>query len=303
MKPTLLVLAAGMGSRYGGLKQLDHIGPSGETIMDYSIYDAINAGFGKVVFVIRKSFEKEFIETFVAKFNDKIQVELAYQELDNLPENFTVSEEREKPWGTGHAIWVAKDVINEPFAVVNADDYYGREAFAIMSRYLGNLSVNENGKYAMCGYKLGNTLSENGSVSRGICSMSDDCLLTDVTEHTNISKNDKGVILSETESGIHELDPLNVVSMNFWGFTPEIFNHLEDKLKTFLTTRGNELKSEIYIPFVVDELMKEEKAEVKVFQCNDKWFGVTYKEDKDLAISNINTLIEEGRYSKNLWLK
>lgn len=301
-KTTLLVLAAGMGSRYGGLKQLDHIGPSGETIIDYSIYDAIQAGFNKIVFVIRHSFEEEFKALFLPKLEGKVEVQLAYQELETLPEGFTKPLDREKPWGTGHAIWVAKHLINEPFAMINADDFYGREAFDIMARHLQHIPKGEKGLFAMCGYKLGNTLSENGSVSRGVCEVNSDGTLNYVKEHTSISRDSSNKIVSLSGDQNYVLPEDCIVSMNFWGFTPDIFQHLEDKLKAFLNERGNELKSELYIPFVVDELMQENKAQTRVFPCNAQWFGVTYKEDKELAIKSVNSLIDAKLYTDNLWL-
>jgi hypothetical protein len=301
MKPTLLVLAAGMGSRYGGLKQLDTIGPSGETIIDYSLFDAIKAGFGKVVFVIRKSFEEEFKAMFLPKLEGKIDVELAYQEIDNLPQGFSKPGNREKPWGTGHAIWVAKNNINEPFAMINADDYYGCEAFFIMAKHLSSVAEGENGAYSMCGYQLANTLSENGSVSRGVCNVNAQGFLQEVQEHTKIYFGQDGSIISEEGSNSKTLDPQTIVSMNLWGFTPDIFTNLDEKLKIFLKEKGQELKSELYIPFVVDELMKEQKVETKVFLTGDKWFGVTYKEDKELAIASINKLVNQEIYPSSLW--
>ncbi len=299
MNLTLVVLAAGMGSRYGGMKQLDRLGPSGETIMEYSAYDALQAGFNKVVFVIRRSFEKEFKEAIVSRIHHKIKVELAFQELDDLPEGFSCPSDREKPWGTGHALWVCKDVVNEPFAVINADDFYGREAYESMAKYLGSLSGDAEGQYAMCGYRLRNTLSEHGEVSRGICRVNAQGLLESVTEHTAIAQNADGQIASKGQ--LTGLKADNIVSMNFWGFTPDIFEKLNEKLVAFLTKSMHVAKSEFYIPFLVDELIQEKQAQVFVLSSQASWFGVTYKEDKALAINRLNELVAGGVYPGSLW--
>ncbi|MBO7495326.1 MAG: nucleotidyltransferase [Salinivirgaceae bacterium] len=298
MKPTLLILAAGMGSRYGGLKQLDHLGTSGETIMDYSVFDALRAGFGKVVFIIRKSFEKEFREMFVSKLEGKIDVELAFQEIDKIPAGFTVPADRVKPWGTGHAILMAKDLINEPFAVINADDFYGAGAFEVMAKFLTN-GISET-EYAMCGYQLNKTLSDFGSVARGICSVDADGFLTDIKERTSIERKNGKIIFTENDKEV-ELDENVPVSMNFWGFAPNLFNHLEEKFTEFLKTGTANPKSEFYIPFVVDDLMKEGKVKTKVLPANATWFGVTYKEDRPATVAKIADLVEKGLYPKKLW--
>ncbi len=298
MKPTLIVLAAGMGSRYGGLKQLDNLGPSGETIMDYSVFDAIRAGFGKVVFVIRKSFEKDFREIFVKKLSGKIDVELVFQELDNIPDGLSYNTERVKPWGTGHAILVAKNVVNEPFAVINADDFYGAEAYVELSRFLTN-QINDK-EYAMCGYQLGNTLSDFGTVSRGVCKTDADGYLQQINERTSILK-ENGKISYEDNGKKHPLKEDDVVSMNFWGFTPGLFNYLEEKFTAFLKEDADNLKAEIYIPFVVDDLMKEGKIKTKVLKSDASWFGVTYKEDRPVAVKKLQMLIDEGKYPEKLW--
>lgn len=298
MKPTLLILAAGMGSRYGGLKQLDTLGPSGETIMDYSIYDAIRAGFGKVVFVIRKSFEKEFRETFVNKLEGKIEVELVFQELDNIPDGITYPKERVKPWGTGHAILVAKDAIHEPFAVINADDFYGAEAYQVMADFLQNEANDKT--YAMCGYLLGKTLSDFGSVSRGVCKMSSDNFLIEVNERTSIARKN-GKITYEENGQTHALSETDVVSMNFWGFDPSIFDHLEEKFTAFVKENASNPKAEFYIPFVVDDLMKEGKVKSKVLTSDAQWFGVTYQEDRPVTVEKLNKLVEAGKYPEKLW--
>ncbi|MBI9069770.1 MAG: nucleotidyltransferase [Salinivirgaceae bacterium] len=298
MKPTLLILAAGMGSRYGGLKQLDTLGPSGETIMDYSVFDAIRAGFGKVVFVIRKSFEKEFKEIFVEKLVGKIEVELVFQELDNIPVGLSFNKEREKPWGTGHAILVAKDAVKEPFAVINADDFYGAEAYTEMSKFLTTQADEKT--YAMCGYLLGKTLSDFGSVSRGVCKIDENEFLVEVNERTSIAKENGQITYKENETKF-PLTENDVVSMNFWGFNPNIFDHLNEKFTAFVKANADNLKAEFYIPFVVDDLMKEGKVNSKVLQSEANWFGVTYQEDRSATVEKLNKLVEAGKYPSKLW--
>ncbi|MCT4603770.1 MAG: sugar phosphate nucleotidyltransferase [Marinifilum sp.] len=298
MKPTLLVLAAGMGSRYGGLKQIDPIGPSGETIIDYSIHDAIKAGFGKVVFVIRESFEKEFKELFNTKLASKIQVDYVNQEIYKVPAKSDYIQEREKPWGTGHAILMAKDCIKEPFAVINADDFYGSKAFCSMANFLSKgITEKEN---CMIGYQLKNTISENGSVSRGVCTANEKDHLVDVVERTHIEKLPENIAYLENEKWFPLADD-STVSMNFWGFTPNIFEHLNSQFKSFLSERGNELKSEFYIPSVVASLIEQDKTQFKVLRSNSQWFGVTYKEDKEKAVQAIRKLIDNGEYPNKLW--
>lgn len=298
MKPTLLVLAAGMGSRYGGLKQIDPIGPSGETIIDYSIHDAINAGFGKIVFVIRESFEQEFKELFNSKLNGKIEVDYVNQEITKVPLGSKYTSEREKPWGTGHAILMAKDCIKEPFAVINADDYYGVEAFTTIADYLrSGISDQEN---CMVGYQLGNTISENGFVSRGVCETNEKDNLTTVVERVHIEKLESGIAYKEEDKWI-SLAETTTVSMNFWGFTPSIFESLESQFTCFLAKDGDQLKSEFFIPSVVAEIISEGNTQFKVLKSNAQWFGVTYREDKDKAIKAIEKLIEKGIYPAKLW--
>ena len=298
MKPTLLILAAGMGSRYGGLKQIDPIGPSNETIIDYSIYDAIKAGFGKIVFVIRERFEKEFKERFVSKLEGKIELEFVNQELDKIPEGTSYLPEREKPWGTGHAILVAKDVIKEPFAVINADDFYGTEAYKDMADFLINHATDKEN--SMLGYRLENTISENGSVSRGVCSANEEGNLVDIIERTHIEKLESGIAYLENENWA-PLAADSTVSMNFWGFTPGLFAHLESKFTQFMKERGNELKSEFYIPSVVADLINEGITQFKVLKSDSKWFGVTYQEDKESAVQAVRSLIDKGVYPEKLW--
>ena len=298
MKPTLLVLAAGMGSRYGGLKQIDPIGPSGETIIDYSIHDAIEAGFGKIVFVIRESFEKEFKELFNAKLEGKIEVDYVNQEIEKVPGECTYTPDREKPWGTGHAILMAKDCINEPFAVINADDYYGVEAFVTIADFLEN-SISEK-EYGMVGYQLANTISENGFVSRGVCATNENDQLVTVVERTHIEKVEDGIAYKEDEKWNPIADD-TTVSMNFWGFTPQLFDHLESQFTSFLKESGQEMKSEFFIPSVVAEIIDQGNTQVKVLKSDAQWFGVTYKEDKEKAVNAISELIEKEVYPAKLW--
>jgi UTP-glucose-1-phosphate uridylyltransferase len=298
MKPTLVILAAGMGSRYGGLKQLDKLGPSGETIMDYSIFDAMRAGFGKVVFVIRKSFEEEFKKVFVDKLKNKIDVEIVFQELGNIPKGISIPEGRTKPWGTGHAILVTKEKVNEPFVVINADDFYGKEAYVETFNYLTNSK--NTGEYAMCGYQLGNTLSDFGSVSRGVCQTDSGDYLITVIERAGIEKKN-GIITYKENNKEFELKESDIVSMNFWAFHPNLFKYLEEKFNTFIKENADNPKAEFYIPFVIDDLMKENKVKTKVLRSDAKWFGVTYQEDKPISIKKIENLIELGIYPKKLW--
>lgn len=299
MKPTLLILAAGMGSRFGGLKQVEPIGPSGEAIIDYSIFDAIRAGFGKVVFVIRESFAEAFKEKFDSLLKDKIEVKYVYQELDMLPEGFTLPEGREKPWGTAHAILVAKDVIDEPFCALNADDFYGKNAYEVMAKFL--MSSDISTEYSMVGYHLKNTLSEYGSVSRGICDVDQNQNLNKIVETTKIFKKEEKVISVEVDNSETLLSGEERVSMNFWGFKPSVFRTIETKFSTFLKTEIDKPKSEMYIPSVVFEMIEEHKASVKVLDANSPWFGVTYKEDKPYVVEKINALIARGEYPEKLW--
>jgi len=299
MKPTLLILAAGMGSRYGGLKQVEPVGPNGETILEYSVYDAIRAGFGKVVFVIRESFAEDFKARFESKLNGKIEIEYVYQEINKLPEGFELPQGREKPWGTGHAVLMAKDVIKEPFAAINADDFYGAEAYQVIAKYLTE-SVYP-GKYAMVGYQLNNTLSEFGSVSRGVCVTDENNRLIKITETHKIRKEGISIIseVEDKESG--KLNEDSIVSMNFWGFHPSIFDHIENLFIEFLSTNIEQPKSEFYIPFVVFDLIKSGEASVEVLSADSPWFGVTYKEDKPYVIEQIQKLTNKGIYPEKLW--
>lgn len=299
MKPTLLVLAAGMGSRYGGLKQMDGLGPNGETIMDYSIFDAARAGFGKVVFVIRKSFEKDFKAVFTDRFKGKIEVEFVYQEIEDIPEGITYNTERTKPWGTGHAVLMGAPVIKEPFAVINADDFYGADAFKVLADFLSKNEKNAN-RYAMVGYRLGNTLSESGPVSRGVCTVNENGILKTVVETTQIERSG-GIIFYKDGTSKVDISENELVSMNCWGFTTDFFTHLEQLFKNFLKEGGQSLTSEFYIPFAVNDLIKKETAEVEVLQTTAKWFGVTYQDDRNSAVLSINNLIKKGEYPTKLW--
>lgn len=298
-KPTLLVLAAGMGSRYGSLKQVDKLGPSGESIIDYSIYDAIRAGFGKVVFVIRKSIEADFREVF-GRFSNKIEVDYAFQELDALPEGYSVPADRQKPWGTGHAILVAANKINTPFAVINADDFYGAHSFDVMARHLTGNHSSDADVYSMVGYVLENTLSEHGHVSRGVCEIGAGNILKGVTERTQIQRVENKICFNENEKWV-QLTGTELVSMNFWGFPQSIFQHLERHFKTFISTNIENPKAEFYIPFAVNDLVNEGHAKVKVLSTPDTWFGVTYKEDKDTSVARLLTLVDKGVYPADLW--
>lgn len=289
---TLLIMAAGMGSRYGGLKQLDAIGPSGETIIDYSVYDAIKAGFTKVVFIIRKDFEQEFKSKITDKYEGQIQVEFAFQDLNDLPDEFTCPEGREKPWGTGHAILSARNVINEPFVAINGDDFYGRESFKVVADYYNKGANN----FSMVAFQLDKTLSIFGGVTRGLCTVKDEKLDT-VIETDNLQKTDNGV---SSDSEI-ELDGSEPVSMNVWGFTPILFKYLEENFVKFLSENGTEMKSEYLIPSVVNELIQRGQETVHVLRSGATWFGVTYKEDKPYVEGEIEKLVNEDEYPGKLF--
>lgn len=300
MKPTLFILAAGMGSRYGGLKQLDGLGPNGETIMDYSVYDAVRAGFGKVVFVIRESFENDFRNIVLKKYEGIIQTEVVFQALENVPEGIALNPEREKPWGTNHAVMMGKDVIKEPFAVINADDFYGKESFEVMAEFLRNVEGKKN-EYSMIGYRVGNTLSESGSVARGVCSVDENGNLTTVVERTSIVRKDGEIVFTDENGVAQRLHENTPVSMNFWGFTPEYFQYSEEMFVDFLKNHGNELKSEFFIPLVVNNLIVDGTATCKVLDTTAKWFGVTYAEDRQSVVDKINKLVADGIYPEKLY--
>lgn len=303
MKPTLFLLAAGMGSRYGGLKQLDTLGPNGETIMDYSVYDAIQAGFGKIVWVIRKDFEEQFRTQILSKYQDKIPCELVFQSLDALPEGFTVPEGREKPWGTNHAVLMGKDAIKEPFCVINCDDFYNRDAFMVMGKFLSELPEGSTNRYAMVGFRVGNTLSENGTVARGICSKDAQGNLTTVVERTEIQRVNGPVCYKDEQGEWVPVEDNTPVSMNMWGFTPDYFEHSEKYFREFLSDEKNikNLKAEFFIPLMVNELINNNIATVKVLDTTSKWFGVTYAADRDATVARIQQLVDEGVYPNKLF--
>ena len=303
MKPTLLLLAAGMGSRYGGLKQLDGLGPIGETIMDYSIYDAVKAGFGKIVFVIRKDFEQDFREKILAKYEGHVPAELVFQSLDALPEGFNVPEGREKPWGTNHAVLMAKDVIKEPFLVINCDDFYNRDAFMVIGKFLADLPEDSKNRYAMVGFRVGNTLSENGTVARGICSKDAEGNLTTVVERTEIMRVNGPVCYKDEQGEWVPVEDNTPVSINMWGFTPDYFEYSEAYFKEFLSDPKNmeNLKAEFFIPLMVNKLINDKTATVNVLDTTSKWFGVTYAADRDDVVARIQKLIDEGVYPNKLF--
>lgn len=301
MKPTLFVLAAGMGSRYGGLKQLDPLGPNGETIMDYSIYDAIHSGFGKVVFVIRKDFEQDFRDKILSKYEGHIPVEVVFQSTDKLPEGYTCPSDRSKPWGTNHAVLMGKDVIAEPFAVINADDFYGRNAFEVIAKELSK-PHDRKGDYCMVGFRVGNTMTENGSVARGVCTTDDNGNLTSVVERTAISYAPDGRIVFTDENGVEQtLDPNTPVSMNLWGFTPDYFEFSDREFKKFLDKDINTPKAEFFIPLCIDALIKNDEATVKVLDTDSRWFGVTYAADRQGVVDKFAELHKDGTYPEKLF--
>lgn len=300
MKPTLFVLAAGMGSRYGGLKQMDGLGPAGETIMDYSIYDALRGGFGKIVFVIRESFDKDFREKIISKYENHIPVEVVYQELNNLPEGFEVHPDRVKPWGTNHAVLMGKGVIKEPFAVINADDFYGRESFGILAEHLAQLEGKQN-HYCMVGYRIQNTLSESGAVARGVCEVDGKGYLKSVVERTHIERVDGVIKYKDAENYWYDLGEDTPVSMNMWGFTPDYFEHSAQYFIKFLEQNQDNLKSEYFIPLMVDHLINTHTADVKVLDTPSKWFGVTYAEDRPSVVEKLQKLVDKGEYPSPLW--
>lgn len=301
MKPTLFVLAAGMGSRYGGLKQLDGLGPHGETIMDYSIYDALRAGFGKVVFVIRRDFEKDFREKIISKYEGHIPVEVVFQSTDALPEGYTCPADRTKPWGTNHAVLMGKDAIREPFAVINADDFYGRNAFEVIAKELSRPHTRK-GDYCMVGFRVGNTMTEHGSVARGVCSTSSDGNLSGVVERTAISYDpDHRIVFTDENGQVQTLDPNTPVSMNLWGLTPDYFDYSEREFKKFLDKDISTPKAEFFIPLCIDALIHNGEATVKVLDTDSRWFGVTYAADRQGVVDKFAQLHADGTYPDRLF--
>jgi len=300
MKPTLLILAAGLGTRYGGLKQIDPVGPNGEIIIDYAIYDAINAGFGKLVFVIQHYFESAFKEKIGSKFDNLVETAYAYQEVNTCLGDFEPPKDRDKPWGTGHAILVAGDVIHEPFAVMNADDYYGPNSFKTMAQFLANKDLSDN-DYAMVGYTLRDTLGEHGPACRGVCQCDEQMFLRTVAECRNIESTATGVRYFEDDGTERFLTGNEIVSRNLWGFQPSIFHHLKVHFQRFLKERSTERNSELFIPTVIDELVEKEKVTVKVLRTNDECFGLTYRRDAVIAKRSIRQLIDQGLYPEDLW--
>lgn len=308
MKPTLLVLAAGMGSRYGGLKQLDGLGPNSETIIDYSIYDAVKAGFGKVVYIVRDFFKDDLEKLVHEKYKNvtcidgtPLEFDFVSQELDKIPEGFTINPEREKPWGTGHALLMAKDIIKEPFAIINGDDYYGKDSFKVMADWLIQ-HENTKGQFVIVGFQLDHTLSESGGVSRGICTTDENNILTHIEEHHKIEKEADGIVRGDNSNGDRvELAGETLCSMNMWGFTPDYFEKSEDSFITFLKEKGQELKSEFYIPKAIDDMVKGGKATVEVLSTPSHWFGVTYKTDRPGVVAKFKEFADQGIYPTPLY--
>jgi NDP-sugar pyrophosphorylase family protein len=299
IRPTLLVLAAGLGSRYGSLKQIESIGPRGETIIDYSVYDAIRAGFAKVVFVIKQEIEADFKEHLLKRFEKRIETGYVFQDLDMLPEDYSLPSEREKPWGTAHAIMIAENSVHEPFAAINADDFYGLEAFTEMHKFLSQEAGETD--YSMIGYKLKNTLSEHGTVSRGVCDIDENDFLISVSELTRIQKENNRIVYLENDES-RSLAENSIVSMNMWGFTTSVFGHIKKRFSSFLDQNINDPRAEYFIPVLVDQLIKAGEARVKVLHCDASWFGITYREDRDAARKSILRKIDRGIYPPELWV-
>jgi hypothetical protein len=302
MNPTLLILAAGMGSRYGSLKQVDRFGPSGETIVEYAIYDALRAGFDKVVMVVRKEFVEDFREIVLKRALKKVDIGFVFQELDVLPDGFTLPETRVKPWGTGHAVLMAENVIQAPFAVINADDFYGADSYRIISEFLSVPRTSQPDEYCIVNYQLDNTLSESGTVSRGVCTVNSEGLLTHIAEHKKICRIDDHNITGELEGyGEVKFTGKEPVSMNLIGFTPSMFIHLKNMFTDFLKQNISSPSAEFYIPFALNEVVRTGKAQVKVLHTHEKWFGVTYREDREMVMNSLKKLVDKGIYPSDLW--
>jgi dTDP-glucose pyrophosphorylase len=301
MKPTLLILAAGLGSRYGSMKQTESFGPSGETITDYSIYDALMSGFGKIVFVISPAMEEEFKTSYIRKFPEELHIEYAIQGVHTIPPGVEIHPERKKPWGTAHAVLMSAAKINEPFAVINADDFYGRGAYQQVADFLKSLEENDKAEFCLAGYRIRNTLSEHGTVSRGICQTDEHSYLTSIVERTKLKQEGESIVYIDENGDSHDVDEKSPVSMNLFGFTPRLFSPLESYFEEFLRENAMNPKAEIYLPIVVQKMIDEGQARTKVLDINEKWFGVTYKEDRPMVLENINKLINSGVYPDNLW--
>lgn len=301
MKPSLLILAAGIGSRYGSLKQTEQFGPSGETITDYSIYDAIRSGFGKIIFVISPSMEQEFKESFRNKYPSEFEIDYVTQSILDVPPGYRVTNERTKPWGTAHAVLRAASRIREPFAVINADDFYGRNAYEIVSEFLSRRRNHGIPEFCLAGYPVNNTLSEHGTVSRGVCTVDKDGYLTGITEHTRIRESGGRIVYIENDGNEYELSRSSLVSMNLFGFEASIFRYFEEQFNEFIAHYHNDPKAEMYLPSAIDRIIRKGIAKVKVLKTDSIWFGVTYKEDKPLVMKTINDLVRKGIYPDNLW--
>lgn len=301
MKPTLLILAAGMGSRYGGLKQLDQVGPFGETIIDYSIYDAIRAGFGKVIFIIKEAIENDFKEAVAGHLSDKIPIDYVFQETWMVPEGIMIPDNRNKPWGTGHAVMMADGRIDGPFAVINADDFYGRRAYKTLADYYKDWTPARGNDYCMVGYNVAKTLSEFGAVSRGVCHSDPDSFLVDVVERTHLGRSTAGITYKDETGLLIPIPGNSIVSMNFWGFTPSLFGFLRTGFEAFIKKNAGDLKAEFYIPGVVNDLIRSQQATVRILHCNETWFGMTYKEDRETVVKSIRRLVQTGDYPEKLW--
>ena len=300
MKPTLVILAAGIGSRYGGLKQVDGLGPNGETIIDYSVFDAMRAGFGKIVFVIRKDIEKDFMDVFGKRFTGKVPFEIAFQELDMLPKGYSCPPDRKKPWGTAHAIWVARNVVKEPFAAINADDFYGYDAFRVMAEALSKPNL-QKGTFFMVGYQLGKTLSEQGSVSRGVCTSDSKSMLQSIVERTQIERINGEVCYRDEQGKDIELNDTLPVSMNFWGFTPDFLESVESMMTGFFSGSITNAKAEFYIPTAVNNLINDKKVTCEILSTKAEWFGVTYPGDKPMVMAKFKALVDKKEYPSPLW--
>ena len=301
MKPTLLILAAGIGSRYGGMKQIDRVGPSGEAIIDYSIYDAIRAGFGRVVLIIRRNIEDDVRDFFEKKLSGRIKMDFVYQEMDMVPPGISYPPGRNKPWGTAHAIWVAANSIHESFVVINADDFYGRNSYKVVADYLAGEKTADHSNFCMIGYRVKNTLSDYGTVSRGLCAADDQSFLKSIVERPEIGKKNGQIYYKDDNHHDVLLTGEELVSMNIWGLTPVVFKLLEKRFNAFISTNADNTKAELYIPTAMNDIVKHGEASVKILPVFDRWFGITYREDKPLAQENIRKLIRQGVYPENLW--